>query len=193
MESARPIFEFFEREVKIGLGRKKNIKIGLLGNVNDIISYLSYDIIECFLTMWSATPYKLPWGHIKHSLGSTCYYNHFALPLRISSLSNGGNPSSCRRCTCYLLRSRALLTKCKKKNRARILAGSFRKTVLASTPTGVSPWISGTSVFAHFCTFFSKRFFCPFHGCNFLSLNITFNIQLHRTKLQDNIPSYLFA
>ena len=27
--------------------------------------------------MWSATPYKLPWGHIKHSLGSTCYYNHF--------------------------------------------------------------------------------------------------------------------
>ena len=78
MESARPIFEFFEREVKIGLGRKKTIKIGLLGNVNDIISYLSYDIIECFLTMWSATPYKLPWGHIKHSLGSTCYYNHFA-------------------------------------------------------------------------------------------------------------------
>ena len=30
-----------------------------------------------FFTMWSATPYKLPWGHIKHSLGSTCYYNHF--------------------------------------------------------------------------------------------------------------------
>ena len=77
LEGARPIFEFFEREVKIGLGRKKTIKIGLLGNVNDIISYLSYDIIECFLTMWSATPYKLPWGHIKHSLGSTCYYNHF--------------------------------------------------------------------------------------------------------------------
>ena len=31
LEGVRPIFEFFEREVKIGLARKENTKISLLG------------------------------------------------------------------------------------------------------------------------------------------------------------------